>query len=196
MSGKRIVRRQHPRNLAVLTMSLLFKDKGTMTRKLVLTLSMLVLTAALLLSVPASADSIDLTLANPLQVAGQGSTVTFTATVNAPATNSSTIYLNSDSFIVDAPLALDDSGFLLTFPLFMNPGDTYTGVLFTVNVPLSAPLGVYNGSFQILGGGDGGTLDPISTVVPFQVTVVPEPGSLMLLGTGALGLFGVVRRKL
>ncbi len=167
-----------------------------MTKRMVLTLSMLVLTATLLLSVPAAADAINLTLSNPVQITGQGTTVTFTATVTAPITNGAPIFLNGDSFNVDAPLTVDDSGFLFGFPLSMNPGDTFTGLLFTVNVPLTTPLGNYFGNFQILGGSDGGALNPISLVVPFEVTVVPEPASLMLLGTGALGLFGVVRRKL
>ena len=167
-----------------------------MTRKLVLSLSMLVLTAALLLSVPAFADSITLTLASPVQVTGAGSTVDFWATVTAPTTNSAPIFLNGDSFNVDAPLTVDDSGFLFGFPLSMNPGDTFTGLLFTVNVPLTTPLGNYFGYFQILGGSDGNAQNPISNVVPFEVTVVPEPGSLMLLGTGAVALFGTLRRKL
>src|ERR1035437_6365817 len=109
-------------------MSLLLEDNGTMTRKLVLTLSMLVLTAALLLSVPAAADSITLTLAAPNQIGSFGSTVSFTATVSAPSTNTAAIFLNGDSFNVDSPLAVDDTGFF-SFPLSMNPGDVYTGVL-------------------------------------------------------------------
>jgi hypothetical protein len=166
-----------------------------MNRKLVLTLSMLVLTAALLLSVPAAADSITLTLAAPNQIGSFGSTVSFTATVSAPSTNTAAIFLNGDSFNVDSPLAVDDTGFF-SFPLSMNPGDVYTGVLFTVSIPSTTPLGYYNGYFQILGGSDGNALNPISNVASFQIYAVPEPGSMMLLGTGAIALFGALRRKL
>jgi hypothetical protein len=156
---------------------------------------MLVLTAALLLSVPAFADSITLTLASPVQVTGVGSTVDFWATVTAPTTNSAPIFLNGDSYNVDSPLTVDDSGFF-SFPLSLNPGDTYTGILFAVDVPVNTALGNYYGYFQILGGSDGNAQDPISNVATFEVTVVPEPTSLLLMGSGALGLFGVIRRKL
>jgi hypothetical protein len=167
-----------------------------MMRKLVLTLTMLVLTAALLLSVPAFADSVTLTLANPVQVSLAPNTVSFYATVFAPGSNSADIYLNGDSFNVDSPLTLDDSGFF-GFPLFLSPNTGYTGLLFTVDVPANTPVGSYFGNFQILGGSDGNAQNPISNVASFEVDVVtPEPSSLLLLGTGALGLLGVVRRKL
>jgi hypothetical protein len=70
-------------------------------------------------------------LASPFQVGAFGSTVSFTATVSAANTNTATIFLNSDSFNVEAPLSVDDTGFLTNFPLSMNPGDSVTNVLFT-----------------------------------------------------------------
>jgi PEP-CTERM motif len=168
-----------------------------MKRKL-LTFSLLAL-AALLLSVPAFADSITITLANPVQSSFAPNTVSFTATVDAPNTNSADIYLNGDSFNVDAPLTVDDSGFF-SFPLFLSPGGSYTGVLFTVDVPSATPLGAYFGYFQILGGSDSSELNAISNVADFEVDVraagVPEPGTMLLLGSGSLALFGALRRKL
>jgi PEP-CTERM motif len=170
-----------------------------MKSKKLITLSMLVLTAALLLSVSAFADSITITLANPVQSTSAPNTVSFTATVNAPNTNSADIYLNGDSFNVDAPLTVDDTGFF-SFPLSLSPGASYTGVLFTVDVPNATALGPYFGYFQILGGSDGSQLNPISNVADFEVDVrgatVPEPGTMLLLGSGGLALFGALRRKL
>lgn len=156
---------------------------------------MLVLTAALLLSVSAFADSVTITLASPYQVAVYNSTVSFTATVSAPSTNAAPIYLNGDSFNVDAPLTVDDSGFF-SFPLFLNPGGSYTGVLFTVYIPATTPMGNYYGYFQILGGSDGSQLNPISNVASFEINAIPEPGTMLLLGTGGIALFGTLRRKL
>jgi len=167
-----------------------------MNRKLVLTLSMLVLTAALLFSLPAAADSISITLASPYQNGHGNTTVSFTATVAAPGSNSVTIYLNSDSYGVDAPLSVDDTGFLVNFPLTMDPGDSVTDVLFTVFVAAGTPPGLCNGYFQILGGSDANAQNAISNLASFRVNVVPEPGSLLLLASGVLGLFGVARRKL
>ncbi len=170
-----------------------------MKSKKLITLSMLILTAALLLSVSAFADSITITLANPVQSSFAPNTVSFTATVAAPSTNSADIYLNGDSFNVDAPLTVDDSGFF-SFPLFLSPSGSYTGVLFTVDVPSATPLGAYFGYFQILGGSDGSQLNPISNVADFEVDVrasgVPEPGTMLLLGSSSLALFGTLRRKL
>jgi hypothetical protein len=166
-----------------------------MKRKL-LTLSLLAL-AALLLSVPAFADSITITLSSPVQSVHAPSTVSFMATVTAPNTNTADIYLNSDGFNVDTPLTMDDSGFF-SFPLFLSPGGSYAGVLFTVDVPSATAPGSYFGYFQILGGSDGSELSAISNVASFEVDVAatPEPGTMLLLGSGSLALFGALRRKL
>jgi PEP-CTERM motif len=172
-----------------------------MNRKMVLTLLMMVLAMATL-SVPAVAgsvpgtDSLTLTLASPPQFGVQGEMLSFFATVSAPLGNSGPLFLNGDAFTVGAPLSLDDSPFLLNFPLEMQPGDNYSGLLFTILIPPGTPAGVYDGFFQILGGSDGSGQDPISNVAEFQFDV-PEPDSLLLLlGSGAIALIGLARRKL
>jgi hypothetical protein len=158
------------------------------------TLGLFVL-AASLLSVPAYADTITLTLTNPVQVGGLlGTSLDFDATVSATGKNSGDVFLNADSFNVDAPLTLDDDGFFLGFPLSLSPGETFSGLLFTIFLPTNTPNAIYNGSFTILGGADGSAEDKLATVT-FQVNTVPETTTLLMLGTGLPGLVAMIRRK-
>jgi len=149
---------------------------------------MLAVTALLLClsSVAAHADSLNLTLTNPVQsIYGDvGGTLTFQATVSTPDTNTGTVYLNFDNF--SSTFALDDTGFLVGFPLSLGPNMSFTGDLFTLTVPANSALGTYVGSFSILGGGDSGALDTLATA-NFTVNVVPEPSSMILLVTGVAG---------
>jgi hypothetical protein len=174
-----------------------------MMKKTVRTLStfaLFVLAATLLLSSRAFADTIGLSLNAPAQPGTAGSTVSFVATVSAPGTNGGTVFLNGDSFNVSSPLTLDDSGFLFDFPLSLDPGDSFSGVLFSIDLPASVAAGLYTGSFEILGGADSGAFDTLGSV-NFQVNVaptastVPEPESLMLVMAGLPGVALLVRRK-
>jgi len=104
-----------------------------MMKKTVRTLStfaLFVLTATLLLSTRTFADTIDLSLNAPAQPVTAGSTVSFFATVS-PGTNGGTVFLNGFSFNVPSPLILDDSGFFNDFPFSLDPGDSFSGVLFS-----------------------------------------------------------------
>jgi hypothetical protein len=161
----------------------------TMTRKRILSLSMFVVAIFLLMPSLALADTLTLSLSNPVQSANPGSTVTFDATVSAPSTNAAPIFLNSDSYTIDSPLTLDDTGFF-SFPLSLDPGDSYTGALFTITLPSGLAPGDYTGSFGILGGADGSALDTLATT-GFQVSATPEPATMLLLATG-LGLLAFV----
>jgi hypothetical protein len=100
------------------------------------------------------------------------------------------VFLNSDNFGLSiAGATLDDSGFLFNFPLSLDPGDDFSGTLFTVALPSNLPVGTYSGFFEIFGGTTGGAQDPLATV-DFQVSAVPEPGTWVLLATG-LGILAM-----
>jgi hypothetical protein len=165
-----------------------------MFKKTTFSISMLVLGAALLLTRLASADTIILNLTNPVQTGAAGSTLSFDATVAASGKNGGTVYLNGDNFTsLASPLISNDDGFLFGFPLSLDPGDSFSGLLFTIMLPSDISAGQYLGSFTILGGANGEALDELATV-DFTVnatagpSAVPEPESLMLLATGLAGM--------
>ena len=175
-----------------------------MMKKAVRTLSLFalfVLVATLLLSSRTFADTIGLSLNAPAQPVTAGSTVSFVATVSAPGKNSGTVFLNGFSFNVPSPLILDDSGFFNDFPFSLDPGDSFSGVLFTITLPSNTAAGLYPVTFEILGGADSGAQDTIASVQDLPVNVastastVPEPESLMLLVAGLPGVAFLVQRK-
>jgi hypothetical protein len=147
------------------------------------------------LSPPAAADTINLSLAASVETTAPGTTVSFVATVAAPLTNLADVYLNSDSSNVDYPLTVDDSPFFLNFPFFLAPGDSYTGVLFNVDVPTYAALDTtYQGYFEIDGGADGSASGYLASV-DFQVYTAPEPQGVILLLLGLSGLAVALLRQ-
>jgi hypothetical protein len=140
---------------------------------------------------------VTLTLTNPtatVWAVGGGGTLTFTATVSAPASNTGLVFLNGDSFNVPGPISLDDNDFYNNFPLDLAPGTSFTGDLFQLTVPAHLSRGSYVGDFTLQGGADGGASASLATVA-FTVNAVPEPSSVMLLlsGVAGLGWFGFKR---
>jgi len=123
-----------------------------------------------------------------------GSTLIFDATVSAPFANSATVFLNFDNFGDTIPGAstIDDFGFFFDFPLSLDPGENFTGTLFSVALPPGVAPGSYTGFFEIFGGSSADAVNPLATV-NFQINATPEPGSWVLLATGlgilAIGIF-------
>jgi hypothetical protein len=165
-----------------------------MIRKIARSLPIFGLLVIMALSATAFADTINLSLQSSTESGLPGAILSYMATVSAPITNTAPVYLNSDSTTVDYPLTLDDSGFLFSFPLFLDPGGSYTGVLFTVSIPTYAAPQTYNGYFEIDGGADGSASNYLASV-SFQANVVPEPGYFLLMLTAVSGLALMVFRK-
>jgi len=77
-------------------------------------------------------------------------------------------------------------------------GATITGSTFTIQAtsPFTQTASDFSyGQSSDLQPGTGNVTGKITTVTPVAVPVIPEPGTMTLLGMGALGALGMVRRR-
>ena len=108
--------------------------------------------ALILLAVDSRADVLTLTLDQPNLSVTAGVSVEFSGSLSNPGATD--IFLNGDEISLNQSLFVDDSPFFTFAPLFLSPGQTYTGPFFNVFAGLNATPGLYSGSFSVDGGAD------------------------------------------
>lgn len=136
----------------------------------------------------AHADGLVFTLDHPIVLAVPGSTVSFSGQLSEAAGSTGSLFFKGDSYTVDGPLTLDDAAYFSTAPSMLRPGDLFTGMLFTVALPIDGVRGMYDGSFTVQFTDENGA--ELDQTAKFQInaSAVPEPGSWLLVCTGLAGI--------
>jgi hypothetical protein len=114
-----------------------------------------------------------------------------------PSSPSTTALTSNDNFFLNSWI---NSGGTTGFPAFLAGGDSFTGILFEIDVPplfngdTPAPFGQYFGTATV----DATDINsnPFEQAVQFEVDVVPEPAAWGLVVMGLAGIAAIARRRM
>jgi hypothetical protein len=146
----------------------------------------------------AKADEVTITFDQPTQTGVAGQTLDFFGTITNDT--SDTIYFNSDSLNFGSPGFTQVDQFFNTVPVSLAAGDSSSDIeLFdiSVNNPFGNTLGIYSGTYTLVGGDDdgAGTAQDYLGSASFAVDVTPEPASIYLLLGGLAGVWAPISRR-
>ena len=130
-----------------------------MKRRLLLSFATLLVSAGLCHT--AFADTFTFTLSNANQSGAPGSVLSYVGTLTNSGTTSVNldgIEFNGTNFVSSTGgacsgtmLCFDEDPFINNAPLSLDAGGSYTGILFNIDIPLSASIGQFAGNVDIAG---------------------------------------------
>lgn len=141
-------------------------------------------------AVVGSGATVSFNFTSSLLFARPGQTVTFSGTLTN--TGPATAFLNGDAFTF--PLPVDDIPFFLGVPPSLAPGGSVTAPVLTAIVPAGTALGLYVGSFSVIGGDTPASQNVLATR-EFGVQVIPEPATCSLAIGGLVGAVLLRRQR-